>query len=163
MGAPYIGEIRMFAGSFAPDGWAFCDGTLLSISEYETLFQLLGTTYGGDGQATFGLPDLRGRAAIGVGTGPGLSTYVLAEQGGVEEVTLTMQQLPTHRLPGSTTEMRTRTHPQAGSSLATGGAYAGTPDTTMGPAVGGQPHENMPPYLVVCFIISLFGIFPSPT
>jgi microcystin-dependent protein len=159
MADPYIGEIRMFAGTFAPAGWAFCDGSLLPISEYDALFNLLGTTYGGDGQQTFALPDLRGRAMVGTGTGPGLSSYVLGQQGGVEQVTLTVAQLPSHGLP-VTTESRTRTHPQAGSALATGGAYAASPDTTMAPVGGGQPHENMPPFLAVGFIIALFGIFP---
>src|SRR5688572_15312077 len=96
MAQPYVGEIRMFAGNFAPAGWMFCDGALLPISENETLFQLIGTTYGGDGEETFALPDLRGRAPLHMGTGSGGSTYVIAETGGVESVTVTTQQLPIH-------------------------------------------------------------------
>src|SRR6188768_401443 len=96
MALPYVGEIRMFAGNFNPAGWMFCDGTVLPISENETLFQLIGTTYGGDGQSTFALPDLRGRVPIHMGTGSGLSTYVIGENGAVETVTLTVNQTPSH-------------------------------------------------------------------
>src|SRR5437870_1250464 len=99
MGEPYVGEIRLFAGNFPPNGWMFCEGQLLPISENEVLFQLIGTTYGGDGQSTFALPDLRGRVPIHQGTGSGLSTYILGENGGVEEVTLTTQQIPIHTHP----------------------------------------------------------------
>src|SRR6187399_274642 len=105
MAQPYVGEIRMFAGNFAPAGWMFCEGQLLPISEYETLFNLIGTTYGGDGQSTFALPDMRGRLPIHQGQGSGLSNYTLAQNGGVEQVTLTVNQIPqhTHPLLGSTT------------------------------------------------------------
>src|SRR5213075_2943762 len=96
MAQPYVGEIRMFAGNFAPAGWMFCEGQLLPISEYETLFNLIGTTYGGDGQSTFALPDVRGRVPIHMGGGGGLSNYQLAETGGTEEVTLTVNQIPLH-------------------------------------------------------------------
>ena len=163
MSQPYVGEIRMFAGNFPPAGWAFCDGTIVAIVENETLFNLIGTTYGGDGQTTFALPDLRGRAAVGVGTGPATSTYVIGQQGGVETVTLTTNQIPAHGLGVSTAD-RTRNHPTG--VVATGGAYrpAADADVAAGFArVGGnQPHENMPPFVAVSFIISLFGIFPSP-
>jgi microcystin-dependent protein len=172
MSNPYIGEIRMFGGNFAPNGWAFCDGQLLPISEYDALFALLGTTYGGDGQTTFGLPNLQGRLPIHAGTGPGLSSYVLGQQGGVEQVTLTTLQLPAHTHAAAAT-----TNP--GSQAAPGGAvwaassgqalYAtGTaptvpmdPTAPAAPAGGNLPHSNLMPYQCVNFIIALFGIFPS--
>lgn len=162
MAQPFVGEIRNFAGSFAPAGWEFCDGQLLPISEYETLFNLIGTTYGGDGQTSFALPDLRGRALVGAGAALGGGTYTVGESGGVERVTLTTQQIPAHGLPTSS-QARTRTHPDAGTALATGGAYrpAVDADTALASVGGGQPHENMPPFLTTSFIISLFGIFPS--
>jgi len=167
MAQPYVGEIRMFAGNFAPAGWMFCEGQLLPISENETLFQLIGTTYGGDGQSTFALPDLRGRLPLHQGNG-----FILAETGGAEEITLTVNQIPSH------------THPLLGNS---GGASAASPANavmaeqlavsayqsfapatamapqSIGPVGGSQPHTNFQPYLCVDFIISLFGIFPSPT
>ncbi len=167
MAQPYVGEIRMFAGNFAPAGWSFCEGQLLPISENETLFNLIGTTYGGDGQSTFALPDLRGRLPLHQGNG-----FILAETGGVEEVTLTPAQIPAHSHPflGSTS-VATDTAP-VGTVVAqtsTFDFYHSTPGTVlMAPqsvtAVGGsQPHTNFQPYLCVDFIISLFGIFPSPT
>jgi microcystin-dependent protein len=169
MAQPYVGEIRMFAGNFAPSGWMFCEGQLLPISENETLFQLIGTTYGGDGESTFALPDLRGRIPLHQGNG-----FVLAETGGAEEITLTVQQIPAHghSLLG-TGNLATTNAPAnnvfAQSTGATIFPY-GTdqPLTTLHPntipAVGGsQPHTNFQPYLCVDFIISLFGIFPSPT
>jgi microcystin-dependent protein len=166
---PYVGEIRMFAGNFAPAGWMFCEGQLLPISENETLFQLIGVTYGGDGQSTFGLPDLRGRLPLHQGNG-----FTLAETGGAEEVTLTVQQIAahTHQLL-STNNVATGTAPAnsvlAATTAATVTAYGtDNPHTTLDPAsvtpVGGsQPHSNLQPYLCLDFIISLFGIFPSPT
>lgn len=169
MAQPYVGEIRMFGGNFAPAGWAFCDGSLLPISENEVLFQLIGTTYGGDGESTFALPDLRGRAPIHFGNG-----FILAETGGVEEVTLTVSQIPAHSHPmlGSTGGV-TSTNPQnnVGGRVTVAAVFPyGTdnPPQTMAPqaigSVGGsQPHTNMQPYLCVSFIISLFGIFPTPT
>src|ERR1700710_2396420 len=99
MAQPYVGEIRMFAGNFAPAGWSFCEGQLLPISENDTLFQLIGTTYGGDGQSTFGIPNLQGRVPIHMGTGPGFSTRNLADTGGVESVTLAVNQIPAHTHP----------------------------------------------------------------
>lgn len=156
----------MFAGNFAPLGWQFCDGTLLPISEYETLFQLIGTTYGGDGQNTFAVPDLRGRLPIHQGNG-----FILAETGGVEEVTLTAPQIPAHSHPlRASADIPTSSSP---SGAVTGQAAAkfyraGTAATALNPAIitsvgGSQPHSNMQPYLCVNFIISLYGIFPSPT
>lgn len=169
MAQPYVGEIRMFAGNFAPAGWQFCEGQLLPISENETLFNLIGTTYGGDGESTFALPDLRGRIPIHQGNG-----FILAETGGAEEITLTVNQIPAHSHPAlATGKPATRTGP-AGSLLAAApGATtfpygADAPLTQLSPlsvsSVGGsQPHTNFQPYLCIYFIISLFGIFPSPT
>ena len=167
MAQPYVGEIRMFAGNFAPAGWMFCEGQLLPISENETLFQLLGTTYGGDGQETFALPDLRGRIPIHQGNG-----FILAETGGAEEITLTVNQIASHghAFLGTTTNANDANAVNNVVSQATAGfPYLNAPpNVTMAPQgispVGGsQPHTNFQPYLCVDFIISLFGIFPSPT
>ena len=169
MAQPYVGEIRMFGGNFAPAGWMFCEGQLLPISENETLFQLLGTTYGGDGQSTFALPDLRGRVPIHQGNG-----FILAETGGVESVTLTTQQIPIHTHPflasGNNADSTQPTNNMAGVETVFGVTAYGTdlPKTTLlntmiTPTGGSQPHTNFQPYLCVDFIISLFGIFPSPT
>jgi len=154
----------MFAGNFAPAGWMFCEGQLLPISEFETLFNLIGTTYGGDGQSTFGLPDMRGRLPIHQGNG-----FTLAENGGVEQVTLTVPQIPAHSHAAvaqsvSGTQAGPEGNVWAGSNLSEYGA--GTPNTAMnseaiGSIGGSQPHSNFQPYLCVDFIISLFGIFPS--
>jgi microcystin-dependent protein len=156
----------MFAGNFAPAGWMFCEGQLLPISENETLFQLIGTTYGGDGESTFALPDLRGRIPVHQGNG-----FILAETGGAEEITLTVNQTPAHSHPllVSTAAAYLNT-PQAnvtGQSRNKLYRLAQTP-VAMNPAMisavgGSQPHTNFQPYLCVDFIISLFGIFPSPT
>jgi microcystin-dependent protein len=166
MAQPYVGEIRMFAGNFAPAGWMFCEGQLLPISENETLFQLIGTTYGGDGESTFALPDLRGRLPLHQGNG-----FILAETGGVEEVTLTVSQIPahTHVLLGSSGTANSTT--AAGNVLASALADVYVEDltainlspTSISSTGGSQPHTNFQPYLCVNFIISLFGIFPSPT
>lgn len=164
---PYLGEIRMFAGNFAPTGWAFCDGQFLPIAENEELFQLIGTTYGGDGEETFCLPNLNRRVPIHQG-----SEYTIGEMGGVEEVTLTVQQIPSHThamlasnafaqesSPGNNLYGRVRGRD----------AYITGTDTTslhnfmIGGAGGSQPHSNMQPYLAINFIISLFGIFPTQT
>lgn len=169
MAQPYVGEIRMFGGNFAPAGWMFCDGSLLPISENETLFQLIGTTYGGDGESTFALPDLRGRLPVHQGNG-----MILAETGGVEDVTLTVSQIPAHSHPAlGSANTGTTTSPNNNvlSSLviATSSGYGtDNPQVTMAtssisPVGSSQPHTNMQPYLCVSFIISLFGIFPSPT
>lgn len=181
MSQPFIGQIRIFAGNFPPAGWMFCEGQLLAISENETLFQLIGTTYGGDGQSTFALPDLRGRIPIHQGNG-----FTLAESGGVEQVTLSIGQIPAH------------SHKLKGPSMVALGSNAGNSEDPSGkyPAIspgvnlysttarenvnmatpqpvdnlailtpkgGSQPHTNIQPYLAVNYIISLFGIFPSPT
>jgi microcystin-dependent protein len=167
MAQPYVGEIRMFAGNFPPAGWMFCEGQLLPISENETLFQLIGTTYGGDGESTFGLPDLRGRIPIHQGAG-----FVMAETGGVEEVTLTTQQIPAHTHPFRVNANNASVANAAGNVLAQTPTYtpyiAMTPNSPLSanavaPTGGSQPHTNFQPYLCVDFIISLFGIFPSPT
>lgn len=167
MAQPYVGEIRMFAGNFAPAGWMFCEGQLLPISENETLFQLVGTTYGGDGQSTFALPDMRGRLPIHQGNG-----FILAETGGAEEITLTVPQIPahSHSLLAST-HVAQDTSPNGKLLGQTGSGLVYIQDTAdinlspnaMGPTGGSQPHTNFQPYLCVDFIISLFGIFPSPT
>jgi microcystin-dependent protein len=166
MAEPYVGEIRMFAGNFAPAGWMFCEGQLLPISENENLFNLIGTTYGGDGQSTFALPDLRGRLPIHQGNG-----FILAETGGVEEVTLTANQIPAHSHPMiASTNIAQDTSP-AGKIVGQigGGALPYIQDTTdsnmspqaVTPVGGSQPHTNFQPYLCVNFIISLFGVFPQ--
>jgi microcystin-dependent protein len=161
----------MFAGTFNPAGWAHCDGALLPISENETLFNLIGTTYGGDGQETFALPNLCGRLPIHQGQGPGIwQNYQLGESAGVESVTLTTQQIPAHSHQPLATNAPTSNDP-AGRAWASSPARqfvtGVTPDVDMVPAIGvnggSQPHENMQPFLVVTFIISLFGIFPSQT
>jgi microcystin-dependent protein len=172
MSEPFVGEIRMFAGNFAPRSWAFCDGQLLAVSQNDALFSLLGTTYGGDGRTTFGLPDLRGRIPIHAGSGPGLTPRNLGSKGGAEKVTLTVNQIPSH------------THPlQASQSSATerrpeGKVFAQTPGfdlyredgspvnmntSTVGNTGGSQSHTNLMPFLCIHFIIALFGIYPSRT
>ena len=176
MAQPYVGEIRMFAGNFYPSGWMFCEGQLLPISENETLFQLIGTTYGGDGESTFALPDLRGRIPLHFGQGPDGTTYQLAEAAGVEQVTLTTQQIPVHTHPHfcfSDNSGAVTSNPQSAlagpadinqySNNTAPNAQLGTPGFTSAIAGGSQPHENFQPYLCINYIISLFGIFPSPT
>ena len=167
MAQPYVGEIRMFAGNFPPSGWMFCEGQTLPISEYDILFNLIGTTYGGDGQSSFLLPDLRGRLPVHVGGG-----VTLAESGGVETVTLNTQQIPSHNhaLLGSS-QIANDPNPQnnvLGESSAISMYQSATPTAAMAPqsigSVGGsQPHDNFQPYQCVDFIISLFGIVPSQT
>ena len=167
---PYIGEIRMFGGNFAPQGWAFCAGQLLPIAQYDALFSLLGTTYGGDGQTTFGLPDLRGRAPIHFGQGPGLTNRTQGEASGSESVTLTVSQMGAHtHVPVASPDPGTSAHPtdNVWAASTTGDKqYAAAPDTAMNPATvsavgGSQPHENRQPLLAINFIISLEGIYPS--
>ena len=167
MAQPYVGEVRIFAGNFAPAGWMFCEGQLLPISENETLFNLIGTTYGGDGQSTFALPDLRGRIPLHFGNGSTLS-----ETGGAEAITLTVAQIPshTHALIGATGNgsqpspsgnfLSSSTVIAPYGSNGADSAMAATSITAVG---GSQPHNNFQPYLCLDFIISLFGIFPSPT
>jgi microcystin-dependent protein len=163
----------MFGGSFAPAGWMTCDGQLLPISEYETLFNLIGTTYGGDGQSTFALPNLSGRLPVDQGTSPNTGTsYILGELAGTSSVTLTTQQMPIHNHPVIADNNNATTI----NTAPAGNTYGNATPTTLYsatnslhpmfnlPAQGGsQPHENMMPYLAITFIISLFGIFPSPT
>lgn len=167
MAQPYVGEIRMFAGNFAPAGWMFCEGQLLPISENEVLFQLIGTTYGGDGESTFALPDLRGRIPIHQGNG-----FILAETGGAEEITLTVQQIPAHTHPMiAASAIGNDPNPQdnlLAESSVVSMYQSGAPGIAMAaqsvaPVGGSQPHTNFQPYLCVNYIISLFGIFPSPT
>lgn len=169
---PLLGEIKLFAGNFAPRGWAFCDGQLLSISQNTALFSILGTTYGGDGRTTFALPDLRGRVPLHPGTGPGLGGYFLGEIGGVENVTLTVQELPPHSHSLNANAQNGNTSDPPGASLAdtkgTDRDYmkSGEVNTQMsvhsiGITGGGQPHENRQPYLALNYIIALEGIFPS--
>lgn len=174
MSEPFIAEIRIFAGNFAPRGWAFCDGQLLPIAQNTALFSLIGTTYGGDGRTTTALPDLQGRAPMHPGSGPGLTTRRLGEQGGTDPVTLSGAHMPahTHNLVGSTAETE-----EEGTSDPTGAAFGtveataqiyGTPPATVAmsgsstsPAGGGQPHNNRQPFLGINFIIALQGIYPS--
>jgi microcystin-dependent protein len=166
MSQPYIGEIRMFGGNFAPVGWAICDGTLIAISQNSALFNLIGTTYGGDGQNTFALPDLRSRVPIHQGAG-----FTLAQKGGAETVVLNASQIPAHtHIPvGSSTDGTTQT--AAGNVWAnwTGSQCSDQPPNglmdsgALSPAGGSQAHDNMAPFLAVNFIISLFGVFPSQT
>jgi microcystin-dependent protein len=169
MAQPYVGEIRMFAGNFAPAGWMFCEGQLLPISENETLFQLIGTTYGGDGQSTFALPDLRGRIPIHQGNG-----FILAETGGAEEITLTVAQMAAHTHALLCTQNAASATSPTGNVPAVTQAATITPygsdappanlnASAVSPVGGSQPHTNFQPYLCVDFIISLFGLFPSPT
>ncbi len=174
MADPFLGEIRMFGGNFAPRGWAFCNGQILPISQNTALFALLGTTYGGDGQTTFALPDLQGAAPLHAGEGPGLSSRPLGERGGQQAVSLTTANLPahTHAVAGEDgygTNAAAANGVWARSAGVRGmAAYAsepGTPRVMNAGAVaasgGGQPHNNMPPYLALTFIIALQGIFPS--
>ena len=170
MAQPYVGEIRMFTGNFAPAGWMMCDGSSLPIAENETLFQLIGTTYGGDGQSTFNLPNLQSRVPIHKGTLSGI-TYDLAETAGVESVTLTTQQIPSHTHAFTASSANGSQANPAANILATtavmtpyaedfvAGQFAAN---TITPAGGNQPHENCQPFLCINYIISLFGIFPSP-
>jgi len=168
MSDPFIGEIRMFGGNFAPAGWMFCDGQLLPISENDALFTLIGTTYGGDGQETFALPNLQSRVPMHAGTGPDGITYDLGEQAGVEQVTLTVQQIPTHTHPILASNTTAGTQTPGGNVAAQGvGQIYSSADSpillspqSVAAAGGSQPHENLQPYLCINFIISLFGIFP---
>jgi microcystin-dependent protein len=173
MGEPYVGEIRMFGGNFPPAGWMLCEGQTLPISENEVLFQLIGTTYGGDGQETFNLPNLQGRAPLHMGQGPGISqSYQIGEQAGVESVTLTTQQIPIHNHSFlASIDAALSTDPTNQTIAQSSQIHIFTEDVTnrqmnavaLTPIGGSQPHENMQPYLCISFIISLFGVFPSQT
>jgi microcystin-dependent protein len=166
MSQPFVGEIRMFAGNFAPVGWAFCDGRLLPISENETLFQLIGTTYGGDGQNTFALPDLRSRVPIHAASG-----FALGQSGGAETVTLTVSQIPAHsHVPAANSNPGTQSSPSNGvwakstrDQFSTNAPNENMSPDAVSPSGGSQPHDNMIPFAVVNFILSLFGVFPSQT
>jgi microcystin-dependent protein len=170
MSEPFVGEIRMFAGTFAPRGWAFCDGQLLAVSQNDALFSLLGTIYGGDGRTTFGLPDLRGRLPIHAGQGPGLSNRRLGSKLGSEKETLTVNQIPshTHAYTGTDNDAA-RTSPDGSfPARAVGDVYkAGTAvrvnmnSGSLSGTGGSQSHTNLMPFLCISFIIALFGIYPS--
>ena len=171
MSDPFVGEIRMFGGNFAPVNWAYCNGALIAISQNEVLYTLIGTTYGGDGVNTFGLPDLRGRTPVHQGTGLGLSTCVLGQLAGSESVTLTPAQYPAHTHAFSASTDVGSVHGPGGDVLAgsaTIKAYTDSaPNVSLNPAAlapsggGAQPHDNMQPFLCISFIICLYGIFPS--
>jgi microcystin-dependent protein len=170
MSQPYVGEIRMVGFNFAPQGWAFCNGQQLAIAENDVLFQLIGTTYGGDGVQTFNLPDLRGRVPIHQGQGTGLSNRIVGQFAGVETVTLTVQQIPSHtHVPNANVAVGSSASP-AGNFWAersgTNQYITGAPNGTMNAAClqnagGTQPHDNILPFQVINFVISLFGVFPS--
>lgn len=171
MATPFIGEIKMFAGNFAIRGWAFCQGQLLSIAQNTALFALLGTTYGGDGQVTFGLPDLRGRIPLGLGQGLGLTNRTQGELAGTETVTLLVTQIPIHTHAANCNSGSGNSATPAGNFWAANAntglpPYAAMPDSAMkanaiGIAGGSQPHENRMPFLGINFIIALEGVFPS--
>lgn len=168
--APYVGEIRIWAANFEPHGWRFCDGRVMAIADNEALFQLIGTQYGGDGETTFNLPDLRGRAPIHMGTGTDGIAYVIGAQGGVESVTLTTQQIPIHSHPLlATSAAGTANSPTGRVTAAPTSIDLYIEDTpsvnasslAVGPSGGSQPHDNMQPFVCINYIISLFGVFPS--
>lgn len=170
--APYVGEIRMFAGNFAPNGWMFCEGQTLPISENEVLFQLIGTTYGGDGEETFNLPNLASRVPVHMGTGPDGVTYQIGEMAGVEQVTLSTQQIPIHNHALLVSTAGGNVNGPGGNVTGESAAIKiyidDTPTAAMNagavtPVGGSQPHENCQPFLCINFIISLFGVFPSQT
>lgn len=164
---PFLGQIQPFGFSYAPRGWAFCNGATMSISTNSALFSLLGTMYGGDGVQTFKLPDLRGRVSMHYGQGPGTSMYTQGEVGGVESVTLTLQQMPAHNHTcNASTGLKLVTAPAAnnfgGAEIYTNAALDSVMDpATIGMAGGSQPHENRQPFLVVNWCIALEGVFPS--
>jgi len=174
MAQPYVGEIRMFAGNFAPNGWMFCEGQTLPISENDVLFQLIGTMYGGDGEETFNLPNLASRVPMHFGKGPDGVTYTMAEMAGTEQVTLSTQQIPNHTHPLIASNDIAGQTTAGGNVLATPVSVtvlpygSDQPTSVMNPqsitaAGGSQPHENTQPFLCINFIISLFGVFPSQT
>ena len=170
MSDPFVGEIRMAGFNFAPRGWAFCNGAILSIAQNDVLFALIGTTYGGDGQTTFALPNLAGRLPLNQGQGPGLSARTMGEMGGFEEVTLTSQQIPIHSHVLAAASAGARASSAAGNLVASGetdiysrdsGQPVALSPNQLGPAGGSQPHTNLQPALAVNFIIAFEGIFPS--
>lgn len=170
MSEPFIGEIKMFAGNFAPRNWAFCDGQLLAVSQNDALFSLFGTIYGGDGRTTFGLPDMRGRIPIHIGSGPGLSARNIGSKGGREMVTMSANQVATHNHAfQASTDFAGDTSPSGNTLAASTGAslYGDASGTavTMNSAVientGGRSHDNVMPFMCIHFIVALFGIYPS--
>lgn len=168
---PYIGEIRLFAGSFEPNGWRFCNGQLIAIAENDPLFTLLGTMYGGDGQETFALPDLRGRVPLHFGQGPGITqNYQQGEMAGVEQVTLSVQQIPPHSHPllattgggtANSPEGRVLAGPPATSLYVREAPDTTLPSGTIAPNGGSQPHDNLGPSVAINYVISLYGEFPQ--
>ena len=166
MSSPFIGEIRMFAGNFAPVGWAFCNGAVIPISQNDALFNLIGTTYGGDGQSTFALPNLQSSVPVHVGPG-----FALGQTGGAETVTLTTSQIPAHsHVPQANSAPGTQAGPSGGAwaestldQFSSSSPSVNMSPTALGSSGGSQPHDNMVPFLVINFILSLFGIFPSQT
>lgn len=174
MPQPFLGEIRMFAGPFAPQGWALCDGQLLSVSQNDALFSLFGTIYGGDGRTTFGLPDLRGRVPVHEGTGPGFPARALGSKGGVEDATVSVAQLPTHTHDLQATESAAISQDPVGRALAPSGGLVDVyqeanddPKNMAAQAIesagGNQSHENLQPFFCINFIVALFGTFPGPS
>jgi microcystin-dependent protein len=170
MAQPYVGEIRLFAGDFAPVGWQLCDGSSLPIAGNEALFQLIGTTYGGDGETAFDVPDLRGRAALHMGTAFDGTTYAIGQRAGTEQETLTTQQIPSHlHTFAASTAPGSASSPKNGVIASAPGVAmfirdapgAALPAALVSPAGGSQPHDNRMPSLAMTYIISLFGIFPS--
>ncbi len=170
MSEPFVGEIRMFGFSFAPQGWALCNGQLLPINQNQALFSLLGTTYGGDGRTTFALPDMQSRVPVCQGQGPGLSSYTAGQASGAETVTLAATQMPGHTHPVKASSSAADSDQPEGRALARSAShiYTAKPDTStvmnadmLGDAGSGQPHDNIQPYLAVNFCIALIGIFPS--
>ncbi len=182
MSDPYVGEIRMFAGNFAPRSWAFCDGQLLQVSQNNSLFSLFGTIYGGDGRTTFGLPELRGRVPIHYGSGPGLTPRKLGAKGGTENETLSINTMPSHSHTWqASSQPPTESRPAGNvtaSAIAVGDPYADAPSALPGPATnrladgaipaitkvgGGQSHANVQPFQCIYYIVSLQGVYPSRT
>jgi microcystin-dependent protein len=176
MGTPYVGEIRMFAGNFPPAGYRFCQGQQESIAENPTLFNLIGTTYGGDGQTYFNLPNLQSRVPVHMGTSASLGNYTIGELAGTETVTLQLSQIPSHNHSVNATNAGQQVAPSPSTMPAVAtpspnrNVYgpAGTAPVTMangmiGVSGGNQPHNNIQPVLAINFIISLYGIYPSPT
>ena len=171
MSAPFMGEVRVFAGTFAPRDWAFCNGQSLAISQYDALYALLGTTYGGDGVNTFNAPDARGRVPVGQGTGPGLTARVQGQTYGTETVTLLTTQIPAHTHQALVSNTAANLNTPSGQLIGQGLHYLASTETanrvaqmlpnTGGTAGGSQPHENMMPFLAMSFILCLQGIFPS--
>ena len=164
MSQPYVGEIRLFGGNFAPVNWMFCNGQLLAISEYDVLFNLIGTTYGGDGQNTFALPDLRSRVPVHTGSG-----FIIGQMSGTETVTLSVSQMPAHtHTAQATSNGGTSNNPAGnvwanwpGSQFSDQGTQSAMNANAIGFVGGNQPHDNLMPYLSLNFIISLFGVYPS--